>query len=311
VLDDSFRLGLCLAALDRQTYPKEATRILVIDNGSAENVLNVTRRFLHVEYARQPIRGPAAARNKGLALSRGDIIAFTDSDCLPAPDWLERGVARVKSCPHCGLVGGRIDMFFRDSRRPTAAELYDSANYFRQKYHIETNHYAATANAFTRRSVFAEIGGFREEFKEAAYEDFEWGNRIFAKGFTLLYAEDAVVAHPARRTIAEVCRGIARVQNGARLMSDLRGQAEAPLPIRAARKIFMSGVRAPLWLGSGIVREKRLYPLWAKPGIGLVVLGVHAICLCLRFRSILGNYLGHGQGRPSVPSGPVPARPKR
>ncbi|MDD5305140.1 MAG: glycosyltransferase family A protein, partial [Elusimicrobia bacterium] len=164
VFNDGRRLALCLGALARQTYPMSAVQIIVVDNASTEDIRAVTGKFPGATCAHEAVRGPAAARNKGVALARGRVIAFTDADCLPAPDWLERGVARLDAEPGCGLIGGRVDLFCEDAERPVLAEIYDSVTYLQQKRHVEKSHFAATANLFTYKAVFDDVGLFDARF---------------------------------------------------------------------------------------------------------------------------------------------------
>jgi glycosyltransferase involved in cell wall biosynthesis len=83
-----------LTALAAQDYPDY--EIIVVDDGSSDGTGDVvTREFPAVRYVRQPNRGPAAARNVGIRAALGDIVAFTDDDCLPPVDWLSRLAGRL------------------------------------------------------------------------------------------------------------------------------------------------------------------------------------------------------------------------
>ena len=81
------RLACCLAALDGQkvTFPFE---IIVVLDGSTDNSADVIRQFPGVRMIGQANAGPAAARNRGVQMARGDLIAFTDDDCVPVETWL-------------------------------------------------------------------------------------------------------------------------------------------------------------------------------------------------------------------------------
>jgi glycosyltransferase involved in cell wall biosynthesis len=110
VLNDAKRLKKWLEALAAQTYPKDAYGIIVVDNGSTDGAREAVERF-NLKYIREPAQGLHKARNAGIMTAKGEILAFTDADCIPAPDWLERGVSVVLSTPDCGLAAGRIDVF--------------------------------------------------------------------------------------------------------------------------------------------------------------------------------------------------------
>src|SRR5262245_46024865 len=88
-------LRRCLHALEAQTYPKSRYEIIVVDNGSDTPPADMVRAFDRVTLLEEAVPSSYAARNRGLAQARGEVIAFTDSDCIPAPDWLAHGVANL------------------------------------------------------------------------------------------------------------------------------------------------------------------------------------------------------------------------
>ncbi len=212
VLNDSERLQTCLNALENQTYPKSMYEIIVVDNGSDENIESLVNQYSQVTLYFESKRGSYAARNKGLSKAKGDIIAFTDSDCIPASDWIEKGVVNLLSVLNCGLVGGKINIFFRNPDKPTAVELFESVMAFQQKYYAEIRGYGATANVFTFSSVFDHVGNFNEKLKSGG--DYEWGQRVVSSGYKLVYSEDTCVVHPARHSLKELYKKHIRVISG-------------------------------------------------------------------------------------------------
>jgi glycosyltransferase involved in cell wall biosynthesis len=212
VLDDSERLQICLKALEDQTYPKNMYEVIVVDNGSQENIESVVSQYGKATLYFESKPGSYAARNKGLSISRGDIIAFTDSDCVPAQDWIEKGVANILRVPNCGLIAGKIDIFFRDPDKPTAAELFESVMAFQQKHYAEVKGYGATANVFTFRRVIDQVGDFNDMLNSGG--DLEWGQRVISSGYKLVYVEDVCVAHPARYSLDELIKKHTRVIKG-------------------------------------------------------------------------------------------------
>lgn len=103
VYNDNDFLKVCLAALTKQTYSKDHFEIIVVDNNSTEDVSQITNRFEQVTLTHESIAGSYIARNKGLSLAKGEIIAFTDADCIPQSDWLEKGIATLTQRPNIGL----------------------------------------------------------------------------------------------------------------------------------------------------------------------------------------------------------------
>lgn len=200
VYNDSERLKLCLRALERQTYPRDCFEIIVVDNGSDVPVEVGEFPLVHLVYEVQP--GSYAARNRGLAAAKGTVLAFTDSDCLPDPDWLEAGVRCLLG--DVGLVGGRVEVFPEDAANPTAVELYESLFAFQMRESIEQRHFSPTCNLFTTRQVFDAVGLFDARLKSGG--DAEWGQRVHAQGYPLIYADSVCIRHPARRSFEEVAR---------------------------------------------------------------------------------------------------------
>jgi glycosyltransferase involved in cell wall biosynthesis len=219
VYNDAERLTRCLAALEDQTYPKDRYEVIVIDNGAGADLVPLAASYPQVRLVAESWPGSYAARNRGLSVARGEVLAFTDSDCVPLPDWIEKGVAALLRVPDCGLVGGKVEVFFRDPKRPTAVELYESRTAFLQQEYIEVGRFAVTANLFTFRKVVDDVGVFDAELKSGG--DLEWGQRVAAHGYPLVYAEDARVAHPARSSYRELYRKVARTVGG---IKDMQGR---------------------------------------------------------------------------------------
>ena len=94
VLNDAPRLRTCLDALESQTFdlPFE---VLVVNNGSSDDPASVLRAFPAARLLHEQQRSSYAARNTGVRQARGEVLAFTDSDCIPAEDWLERVSPRL------------------------------------------------------------------------------------------------------------------------------------------------------------------------------------------------------------------------
>ncbi len=210
--NDSDRLGKCLDALESQTYLNSCYEVIVVDNGSRESIEHLVKKYSQSKLAQEKRIGSYAARNKGLTVAKGEIIAFTDSDCIPKSDWIEKGVLNLQKNPDCGLVGGRVDLFFRDSLKPSMVELYELATAFPQKMYIEEQRFSVTANLFTFKSVINTVGPFDDSLKSGG--DFEWGNRVYNNGFKLEYANDVCVKHPARYSFKELYSKVFRVMGG-------------------------------------------------------------------------------------------------
>ena len=195
---DLHGLALCLAALERQTYPREDFEIIVGDNNSPEGeatvaeVIDGRARLLVIRE-----KGAGPARNGAAAAARGDILAFTDSDCVPEPAWLAQGVAALDKHD---FVGGRVRVLVDDMARMSPTEAFERVFAFDFKDYILNKGFTGSGNLFCARTLFEKVGGFRS----VVSEDVEWSHRARGMGFTLGYAPGAVVGHPARRTWPEL-----------------------------------------------------------------------------------------------------------
>lgn len=213
VFNDSERLQICLQALEQQTYPKELYEVVVIDNNSHEDIKNVASQFAQVVLTRENRPGSYVARNTGLTITKGDVIAFTDADCIPHSDWLMKGVAVLLSRSNVGLVAGRIDLFAKDPNNPNPIELYESiALSFPQDKFLKDDNFGVTANLFTFKKVLDDVGLFDETIKSGG--DRQWGHRVFAKGYRQVYADDACVDHPARDSWEDLRKRSIRITGG-------------------------------------------------------------------------------------------------
>ncbi|BAZ11090.1 glycosyl transferase, group 2 family protein [Calothrix sp. NIES-4071] len=213
VFNDSERLKLCLQALENQTYPKDLYEVIVVDNASQEDLKSLIIQFSQTQFAYESKPGSYVARNKGISIAKGDVLAFIDSDCIPSLDWIEKGVENLLSTPNCGLVAGRIDFFFQNPQQPTPVELYESIELsFTQELNVQNSHFGVTANLFTFKHVIDNVGSFDEKLKSAG--DREWGERVFTAGYKQIYADNVCIKHPARYSFEQLYKRIARFVGG-------------------------------------------------------------------------------------------------
>jgi glycosyltransferase involved in cell wall biosynthesis len=279
VFNDPDRLALCLQALEGQTYPKDLYEIIVVDNGSDEPVGRIVSEYGQSRLCEERLPGSYAARNKGISLARGEIIAFTDADCIPYADWIEAGAAALGTTRNCGLVAGRVDVFFEKPDRPTSVELYDGTRGFLQQKYVEVDRYGATANLFTWQSVFAKVGLFNDALR--SYGDVEWGRRVDCSGYQLAYCDKVAIRHPARRTWRELYSRISRVTGGLRDLT--RMNKHLPQDYASPRKIPATLI--DIW------RDPRLDTATNK----LRVVAVAFVVQCMKIYERIRLHIGWGR----------------
>jgi GT2 family glycosyltransferase len=210
--DDLAALTKCLSALQAQDYPGEL-EIVAVDNGSTTDLSGIHAAFPNVRWQSESKPGSYAARNTGIRLSTGEIIGFTDSDCVPEPAWIRRAVETLQS-ERATLVGGKIAFITPADRSLNACELFEQLFFgmTNQRNLVTKSNYAATANLVAQRSAFARVGQFDSDLKSSG--DKEWGQRATAAGERLVYAEEAVVWHPRRSTFGVILKKTRRIVGG-------------------------------------------------------------------------------------------------
>ncbi|MCP4707081.1 MAG: glycosyltransferase, partial [Planctomycetes bacterium] len=193
VYNDEKRIGFCIEALLKQSYPRGRFEIIVVDNGSQDATQEVVSRYPVTLFVEKEVQGSYAARNKGIEGASGEILAFTDGDCVPQVKWIEAGVDALEQ-KQAELVGGRVR--FPLARGSSAAEYYDALCNIRIKDNVETRGVAFTANLFVRKSVIENIGGFPHHIQSGG--DVYFTSQATSAGHKLVYSGDAIVEHPAR-----------------------------------------------------------------------------------------------------------------
>lgn len=282
VFNNSEALKTCLEALENQTYPKSLYEVIVVDNGSDEDIKAVVSQFSQAVITYESRPGSYVARNKGISLAKGEIVAFTDSDCIPALDWIEKGVASSLSVSNCGLVAGKIEFLFKNQNRPTAVELYDSISFLQQQIYVDLKKFGATANLFTFKSVINNVGCFNDTLKSGA--DREWGQRVFSSGYQQIYAVDACVAHPARHSLAQIYKKIVRVMGGYQDIKKTRGY-----PFREFFTDLTADLSPPFRMFFRIWSDKKLHGPQQKVQFTFVVLLIKYVRAWERIRLQLGG----------------------
>ncbi len=198
--NDLVALDHCLTTLLTQTYPRDRYEIIVADNASPQGrdaVAQVIAGRAALVVVEEKGAGPA--RNGGVAISKGEILAFTDSDCKAEPQWLVEGVAGLSEYD---FVGGRVRVLVDDPKHMTPTEAFERVFAFDFKSYIIRKGFTGSGNLFCSRALFDKVGGFRV----GVSEDVEWSHRARSFGFTLGYAPAAIVGHPARKSWSELWR---------------------------------------------------------------------------------------------------------
>lgn len=273
--DRAETLALVLGSLARETadLPVE---VVVVDDGSRDrtpSVLELFRDRLPLRIVRGEARGPAAARNRGIAAAAGRAILFIDDDIIVEPGLVEGHLRfhREHADDETGLLGlvqwdpavrptPFMDWLERGGRQfeYEALEPGEPAGY-RHFY---------TCNLSVKRALLQRVGGFDEEFTRPLYEDIELGYRLEQAGLRLIYAPTLRGLHHRRLTFGQMVARERRLPEAERLLArkpvgaelDIRPSEPMPLGRRLERAIIRA-VYLPLrWLAdSRLPLPDRLY----------------------------------------------------
>ncbi|MCM3874666.1 MAG: glycosyltransferase [Pyrinomonadaceae bacterium] len=187
----------------RQSF--QPHEIIVVDDGSTDETANILKSFgSRIKSLAKTNGGPASARNAGILLSTGTLVAFTDSDCFPDENWLQEIVKGFHSLKIggvgggvCGASDGLIGEYF-DLHRWMNPECAGDGSVL----------YLVTANACFRSEVFR-ANLFDERFPKAGGEDTELSVRLRILGYEFAFVESAIVRHRHKRTIRDYLKSIA------------------------------------------------------------------------------------------------------
>ncbi len=186
-------LKKCLGALLRQET-KVKYEVIVVSDGNDKATETVLKEFENENIpftytALDKKSGPAAARNKGWRMAKGELIIFTDDDTQPSRTWLQNyWKAYVAACQKAVAFTGKVKVPV--AKRPT--------DYERNTAGLETAEFV-TANCAITKSALQIINGFDEDFTMAWREDSEIQFKLLKSNIPIVKTEDALVVHPARK----------------------------------------------------------------------------------------------------------------
>jgi len=186
-----------LSSLITQKCPYQY-EIILVDDGSKDSTAKIAEKFIEdfgnpkVKLIRVPHRGPAAARNVGIKEARGDVILFTDADCIVREDWVFSMIEPLFNDVSIVGVGGTYQTLNADSM--TARFVgYDIA-YRHSRMNKSIDHIGTYSAAF-RKNALLEVGLYDESFTQADSEDNDISYRLTDRGYKLVFQPRGLVSH--------------------------------------------------------------------------------------------------------------------
>ena len=201
--DEAARVGEVVRAVLAQGIQDRSCEVVVVDDASTDGTAELAERAgaRVLRLAAGQGGNPAAARNRGAAAARGDVLVFLDCDCVPQPGWLTELLAGLDRCP---IVGGSLGL-------PPGLGITARADYYCGWYHVHPGRPAGRVrqhppgNLCVRREVFAATDGFVERQPIAyAHEELAWQAQSQRDGACIHFAPRAVVHHHNRPGLANL-----------------------------------------------------------------------------------------------------------
>jgi glycosyltransferase involved in cell wall biosynthesis len=200
------QLSACLEALAALDYPRERFEVIVVDDGSEPPLAGLAARFegrLRLTLLRQACSGPAASRNAGAAIARGQILAFTDDDCRPERGWLRAVASHVEAFLD-DMIGGRTINALPDVACSAASQAIIDAVYTYYNADPRKARFFASNNIAMSAERFRAIGGFDPSFRTS--EDRDLCDRWLRAGGGMTYLPEALVLHAHYLTLGAFLR---------------------------------------------------------------------------------------------------------
>lgn len=184
-------ISRCIDSCINQSYPKDKYEIIVVDNNSTDNTATILNNYNIIYRKEVSIKSSYAARNTGIKHARGDIIAFTDSDCIADNNWISSAVIEFNS-DSIGCVAGKI---IGHHYNTSVQEYLVKDNCLSQEHTL--NHYfmpyPQTANALYRKDVLDKIGIF-ETWKSGGDADLAWRMQLTTQ-YHIKYVQSSIIYH--------------------------------------------------------------------------------------------------------------------
>jgi cellulose synthase/poly-beta-1,6-N-acetylglucosamine synthase-like glycosyltransferase len=244
-------LRSCLEGLTALRFPPDQFEVIVSDDGSPAAMEPVAVPFqdrLRITVVTHPNRGPGAARNRGAARAQGTYLAFVDSDCIPAPDWLGALARRFARTPDHLICGGIVNAL---PRNPFSSATQLIVTYVHEYYarRSEGDRFFNSTNVALPAERFRELGGFDESLMTS--EDYDLCHRWQYAGYEMTHAPEALVYHAHVLTFASFCRQHFRYGRGL-FRCRLSIARRTGRPLRGERAgFYLQLLRFPLTRGRG------------------------------------------------------------
>jgi cellulose synthase/poly-beta-1,6-N-acetylglucosamine synthase-like glycosyltransferase len=208
VLNAEATIGDLLDSLGEIDYDRRKLEVILVDGDSTDRTREIIQRY-PVKLIIEKRRGLNVARNTGVENSNGEIILFTDADCVAPRDWVKKTVKNFED-PQVGCVGGTVSRYGDDFLSKYADEsLMPVLRRFKKREELAdvkpVSRYPAGCNMAFRRGAVEEAKGFDEEIKYGFDED-ELVERVCKSGHKMVLDHEVIIRHQHRATLKSLLK---------------------------------------------------------------------------------------------------------
>jgi len=270
-------LSETLNSLVDQDLSHKDFEIIVVDNRSTDSTWKTAAAFqkkypgLIKIYKEESIQSSYAARNKGIRMSKADVLAFIDADMTADSNWLRDGLKFMEK-ERSDYVFFRIKNYSKSDKEGLISK-YTRLKEFPQEEYLEVHKFGTVGSLITRREIFERFGYFDSRLISGG--DREFGNRLYEAGVALDLNTDIKLRHPARSTFKSIVKKAFRVGRGIGQLQKLYPERYGSLvksPVEQGKKFFILPVRI-----KHVFRQWEGLSLWEKASFYCLALCTKAV----------------------------------
>lgn len=283
VFNDDQKIGVCIESVLFGSF--QEFELIIVDDGSTDNTRTVLKKYNYDPRVKvvslDENVGPSHARNVGIRKSQGDILVFTDSDCIVTDRWLESFVKIAK------VEKVSIGKCVSYDHRKWAMETHKQySSWVKNNTQGTYSRVLDTKNCMISKDVFEDIGFFDENLRTS--EDTDLAIRIQKAGYKIYYCQDANISHDDPKSFKAHCFWAIKRSASHRHVATKHNK-KSPMHINHGKKIFYAIILG-LFGSIAVVYGQS----W---GIGIMLAAVFV--LMLAFSSVLKNFVKFAFGMQS------------